>query len=265
VHHNLEAGLLRVSLVGIGDADTVRTVFVDQRDLHVLGVHAELRLGVLGEEPGECFAILVGVNLTAEHIGQVLALEHGGGHRSRDPENLFLLLHLGSHRHRVRAGINADNDVELLLVDQALDFVDARFDLALRVGVDRSDFIFAVDTALFVDEVDRDLRADRRRHRATSRERARVIEDGADTDRLGLRLGETPVEAQCGSSRRSAFQHCSASSLHRVSSRIAKLWRLIFIVLLLVVFGQCTGMSTSGLTGAAGFVALSPCSHNDAA
>ena len=66
--HDLQAGFLGVMLVGCGDADAVRPVFVDERNLHVLGLDAELRLGVLGDEAGERLAVLVGVDLRAEHV-----------------------------------------------------------------------------------------------------------------------------------------------------------------------------------------------------
>ena len=46
--HDLKAGLLGIGLVGGGDTDAVGAVFVDQRDLDVLGLHAELGLGMFG-------------------------------------------------------------------------------------------------------------------------------------------------------------------------------------------------------------------------
>ena len=145
--HDLKAGFLGVVLVGGGDADAVGAVFVDERDLDVLGLHAELGLGILGDEAREGLAVLVGMDLRAEDVFQVLVLEHGGRDRGRDPEDLLLLLHLGGERDRVRARIDAVDDVDLLLVDQALDLVDRDIGLALRIGVDRRDLVFAADAA----------------------------------------------------------------------------------------------------------------------
>ena len=136
MQHDLEAGLLGIGLVGGGNADAVGAVLVDQRDLDVLGLHAELGLGVLGEEARKGLAVLIGMNLRAEDVLQVLVLEHGGRNRGRDPEDLLLLLDLGRERHRVRARIDAVDDVDLLLVDQALGLVDRNVGLALGIGGD---------------------------------------------------------------------------------------------------------------------------------
>ena len=151
---------MRICFVGRRDADTVGTVLVDERDLDVLWLDAELGLGVFGDETSKGLAILIGVNLRAEHVFQVLVLEHGGRDRGRDPKDLLLLLDLGRERHGVRARIDAVDDFDLLLVDQALDLVDRGVRLALRIGVDRHDLVFAGDAATFVDEVDGDLRTD---------------------------------------------------------------------------------------------------------
>ena len=193
--HDLQAGLLGVVLVGGGDADAIGAVFVDERDLHVLGIHAELCLGVLSEETRESLAILVGVDLRAEHVFQVLVLEHGGRDRGGNPENLLLLFDVGCEWHRVRAGIDAVDDVDLFLADQTLDFVDRDIGLALRVRIDRHDLVLAADSAALVAQIDRDLRAYRAGDRASSRERAGVIEDDADAHRFRLGLGVSPIEA----------------------------------------------------------------------
>src|SRR6202011_5366963 len=79
---------------------------------------------------------------------------------------------------------------------QALDFVDRRVHLALRIRVDRLDLVFAGDAALLVDEVDGDLRADRAGNRAGRRERARQVVDDADADRRLLGAGEPAAEAR---------------------------------------------------------------------
>ena len=77
---------------------------MDQRDLDVLGLHAELGLGMLGEEAAKGLAVLIGVDLRAEDVVQVLVLEHRGRNRRGDPEDLLLLLDLGRERHRMGAG-----------------------------------------------------------------------------------------------------------------------------------------------------------------
>jgi len=59
----------------------------------------------------------------------------------------------------VRARIHAEHDFDLLLADQPLDLVDGGVRLALRIGIDRLDLVFAGDPATLVDDVDRDLRA----------------------------------------------------------------------------------------------------------
>ncbi len=158
--HHLDAGLLGVGLVGRRDADAIRAVLVDQRDLDVLRIHTELALRMLGEEAREGLAILVGMDLRAKHVLQVLVLEHGGRDRGRDPEDLLLLLDLGRERHRMRARIDAVDDVDLLLTDQAFGLVDRNVGLALGIRGDRSNLGLAADTAFLVDEIDRDLRAD---------------------------------------------------------------------------------------------------------
>src|SRR5262245_19904063 len=158
--HDLQAGFLRVLLVGGGDADTIGPVFVDQRDLPRLGIHTELGLGVLDDEAGEGLAILIGVDLPAEHVSQVLVLEDGGGYRGGDPEDLLLRLDLGGERHRVRAGIDAVDDLDVFLIDKALDLVDRSVRLALRVGVNPNNFIFAGNTAAFVTQIDGYLSTD---------------------------------------------------------------------------------------------------------
>ena len=183
---------------------------MDQRDLDVLGLHAELGLGVLADEARKGLAILVGINLRAEDVLQVLVLEHGGRNRGRDPEDLFLLLDLGGERDRVRTGIDAVDDVDLFLVDQAIGLVDRNVGLALGIGGDRSDLVLAADAALLVDEVDGDLRADRGGHRAAGSKRAGQVVDQADAHCFGLCLRACPIEAECGGGSRGSLQQRSA-------------------------------------------------------
>ncbi len=195
LQHDIEAGLLGIGLVGGRNADAVGAVFVNQRDLDVLGLDPELGLGVFGEEAGKGLAVLIGVNLRTEHVLQVLVLEHGGRNRCRDPEDLLLLLDLRRQRHCMGTGKNAVDDVDLFLIDQADGLVDRDVGLALGIGVDRNDLVFAADAAFLVDEVDRDLRADRAGDRTARRERAGQVVDHADPQGFGLRARARPVEA----------------------------------------------------------------------
>jgi len=260
----MTSALARLSLVTSGgrDAHAVGPVFVDERDLHRLGLDAEPGLGVLRQEAGEGLAVLVGMDLPAEHVFQVLVLEDGGGDRGGDPEDLLLRLHPGGERHRVRAGIDAVDDVDLLLVDQALDFIDRGVRLALRVGIDRRDLVFAADTAALVAKIDRNLRADRAGDRAAGRERPGVIEDDADAHRFRLRLGVAPVEAESGGGSGGIFQKRPARCLHRIPPQeyrhggagvsvmatrrcfSARLYGPFFALLSGSVFGERTAMST---------------------
>jgi hypothetical protein len=66
-------------------------------------------------------------------------------------------LDLGGERHGVRAGIDAIDNLDLLLVYQTLDVVDRDIHLALAVGINGHDLILAGNAAAFVDEVDCDL------------------------------------------------------------------------------------------------------------
>ena len=208
-----------------------------------LGLLAELRLGILGEEFGEGLAILIGMNLRAEDVMQVLVLEHRRRHRRRDPENFLLRLDFGGERHRVGAGINAVDDLDLLLAEQALHLIDRDVRLALQVGVDRHDLVLAGDAAALVDEIDRDLAADRAGDRAAGGERAGQVIDDADPDVLGLGSGERPprlnvaaVAAEFFSSDlREVAMACSSLASGSVAGSI---------VMRLAVFGDRTGKST---------------------
>ena len=134
-----------------------------------------------------------------------LSLNDGGRDRGGDPEDLLLRLHLGGQRHGVRAGIDAVDDLDLFLVDQPLDLVDRRIGLALGVGVDRLDLVFAGHAAALVDEIDGDLRADRGSNRAAGRERPGQIIDDADAHRLRLCAGVAPVEADAAAAAAEFF------------------------------------------------------------
>jgi hypothetical protein len=208
--HELQAFLLAEPLAGLGHADAIGPVLVDDRDLDVLRLLAKLRLGVLGEERRERLAVLVGMDLRAEHVLQVLVLEHRRRDRGRDPEDLLLRLDLGGERHRMGAGVDAVDDLDLFLADQALHLVDRNVCLALRIGIDRHHLVFAGNAAALVDEIDRDLGADRAGDRAAGGERAGQVVDHADPNGLGLGAGEASTEAQCGNRRGGIFQNRSA-------------------------------------------------------
>src|SRR5499427_7743257 len=166
------------------------------------------------------------MDLRAEHILAVLVLEHRGCDRGGDPKNLLLRLDLGGERHGVRARIYAEHDFDLLLVDQPLDLVDGGVRLALRVGIDRLDLVFAGDPATLVDDVDGDLRADRAGDRACRRERARKVIDDADPDRRVLGANELAAEAECGDGRRRIPQKRSARRyrFHGSSCELCDRW-----------------------------------------
>lgn len=76
-------------------------------------------------------------------------------------QNLLVLLDLGGEGHRVRAGVHARDDVELLLVDQPLDLVDGDVGLALGIDLEGGDLVLAADAAALVAELDRDVGANR--------------------------------------------------------------------------------------------------------
>ena len=94
----------------------------------------------------------------------------------------------GRGRHALRRGVEAQQHVDLLLLDQAHGFVDRDVGLALGVGVDRLDLV-ALDPALLDEVVDHDLGAGVLQLRAAARERAGQVVDDADLDLLLLRLG----------------------------------------------------------------------------
>jgi hypothetical protein len=102
----------------------------------------------------------------------------------------------------VRARIDAVDDVDLLLVDQAHRLIDRHLGLALGIGGDGSDLVLATDAALLVDEIDCNLRADRGGNRAARGKWTSQVVDQADTHRFGLRLGARPIEAECSSGSR---------------------------------------------------------------
>ena len=60
----------------------------------------------------------------------------------------------------MRAGVNAVDDLDLLLADQPLHLVDRNVHLALAIGVDRHNLVLAGNPAALVDEIDCDLGTD---------------------------------------------------------------------------------------------------------
>src|SRR5262245_8358142 len=199
--HELQAAFFAELLRRLRYTYPVGSVLVQDRDLDILWLDPELRFGVFRDKRGESLTILIGVNLGAEHVLTILVLEHRSRYRRGDPKDLLLRLDLGGERHGVRAGINAQHDFDLLLIDQPLHFVDGGIRLALRIGIDRLHLVFAGDAATLVDDVDGDLRADRTGNRPCRRERPGKIIDDADPDRRVLRANELAAEAGCRDGR----------------------------------------------------------------
>ena len=176
-------------------------------------------------------AELVGVDLRPEHVLQVLVLEHRRGGADVGPHELLLRVDLLGQRHAVGARVDAHDQVDVLLVQQALGLADRDLGLGLRVGDDRGDLV-ALDAALLVDHVDRDLGADRGGFRAAGGERAGEVVDHADLDLLVLGHGvldqarrrqqargrQRRRRAKPGPCRVDLPQHCHPSSPARCSS-----------------------------------------------
>src|SRR5262249_18283966 len=118
-------------------------------------------------------------------------------------------------------------DFDLLLVDQPLDLVDGGVRLALGIGIDRLDLVFAGDPATFVDDIDGDLRADRAGHRACRRERPRKVIDDADPDRRVLGANELAAKTERGDGRRRGPQKRSARRYRFHGSSLCALRSLI--------------------------------------
>ena len=68
------------------------------------------------------------------------------------------------------AGVNAIDDLDFLLIDQPLHFIDRDVHLALTVGINRDHLVLAGDAAALVNKINRDLRAHRACRRATGSE-----------------------------------------------------------------------------------------------
>ena len=217
--HELQAAFLAELLRRLRYAHPVGSVLVQNRDFDSLWLDPEPRFGVLRDKCRESLTILIGVNLGAEHVLAILVLKHRGRYRRGDPKNLLLRLDLGGERHGMRAGINAEHDFDLLLIDQPLDLVDGSIRLALRIGIDRLHLVFGGDPATLIDDVDRGLRTDRTGDRPCRRERPGKIIDDADPDRRVLRASKLAAETGCRERRgrvlkeRSARRYCCHDDL----------------------------------------------------
>jgi len=127
-----------------------------------------------------------------------------------DPSVARAVLDFARERDRVRTRINAVDDVDLLLVDQAFGLIDRNVGLALGIGGERGDLVLATDAALLVDEIDGDLRADRGGNRPARSKRTGQVVDQADAQRLGLCPCAGPIEAQHGGRSRGIPEQRSA-------------------------------------------------------
>ena len=152
--------------------------------------------------------------LRAEHVFEVLVGEHRGGDAGGDPHEVLQLLDARGHRHALRRGEEAEQHVDLFLLDQPDRLVDRDIGLALGVGVDGLDLV-ALDAGLGV-LVEHDLGADILQLRAAARERAGQVIDHADLDffLLGLGGNRHPQHRHCG--RQPNKQACSFAPRHEI-------------------------------------------------
>ncbi len=186
---------------------------MDDGDAQVLRLLAELGKRVLGDEIHRHQAELVAARLRTEDIFVVLAVEHGGGNAGGDPHELLQLLDAGGHRHALRRGEEAQQHVDLFLLDQADRLVDGDIGLALGVGIDRLDLV-TFDPGLGV-LVEHDLGADILQLRAAARERAGQVENHADLDFLFLGLGGNRHSQRRHCGHQPHEQACSLALKHR--------------------------------------------------
>jgi hypothetical protein len=145
-----------------------------------------------------------------ERVLELLVLQHRRGDTNVHPEELLRRVGLLRHRHAMGAREHAHEHVDFLLTDQSLGLGDRDLGLRLGIGVDRTDAI-AVDAALLVDHVDRDLVAEVRGLRAAGRERPGQIVDHADLDLLlsdcGCSEGDGNDGGRDGQATRDRAQH----------------------------------------------------------
>src|SRR5262249_56777927 len=94
--------------------------------------------------------------LRREDIFQVTFLENRRGNTGGDPHELLDLIYPRRDRDALRGREEAEQDIDLLLLDQAHNFIDGDFGLALRIRIDRLDLI-ALNPALSIEIVDHHL------------------------------------------------------------------------------------------------------------
>ena len=128
------------------------------------------------------------VRLRPERVLEVAVRQNGASRdRRRDPEELLLLVDLLGERHRVGARVHAGQDVDLLDVEEPLGLVDRRLGLRLAVAVDLDDLVLAEHATLSLIRSIIILAPRQQIERAGRRERAGVVVEQADLDRLALR------------------------------------------------------------------------------
>jgi hypothetical protein len=214
VQSYLETGLRRAFGAALGDVGAVGPVLVDDGDAQILRVLAELRLGIGRDHRGRGQAPLRAVGLRPEDVLQIAPFQHRRGDAGGNPHEFLELLDPRRRRHALGRGDEAEQHVDLFLLDEAHRLVDRHVGLRLRVGVDRVDLV-AVDAALRVEPVDHDLGAEIVQLGAAAGEGSGQIVDDADLDRLvgvvgpscARRQRQTRDERRTGDAREPAKDH----------------------------------------------------------
>ena len=160
VDDDIESCLLGAFLNASRHVDAVCSVLVDDGDTQVVRRLAKLLLRIGSDESGRGQAELAPARLRAEDVFQMAVLKHGRRNAGGDPHEFLHLIHARGDGHALRRGEKAQQDIDLLLLDQPHRLVDGNLRLALRIGVDRLDLI-TFDPAVFVEIVDHDLGAER--------------------------------------------------------------------------------------------------------
>ena len=152
--------------------------------------------------------------LRAEHVFEVLVRQHRRRDAGGDPHEVLELLDARGHRHALRRREEAEQHVDLFLLDQPHRLVDRDVRLALGVGIDGLDLV-TLDAGLGV-LVEHDLGADILQLRTAARERAGQVVNHADLDFLFLGLGGNrhPQHRDCG--RQPNEQACSFAPRHGI-------------------------------------------------
>ncbi len=159
-------------------------------------------------------AELVARGLRTEHVFEVLVGQHRGRNAGGDPHEVLQLLDARGHRHALRRREEAEQHIDLFLLDQPDRLVDRDIRLALGVGVDGFDLV-ALDAGLGV-LVEHDLGADILQLRTAAGERAGQVVNHADLDFLFLGLGgdRHPQHRDCG--RQPNEKACSFAPRHGI-------------------------------------------------